>query len=138
MFPILYFYHDIGLLALRAALGAAFIVHGYPKLFKNFAGFSGWLEAIGFKPGKVWGFIAGAVEFFGGIALILGLFTQITAAFIAIEMLVAMRKVKWGKAKFVEMEKMGWELDLIYFAAAIALMTLGAGDYSLDRYLFWY
>ena len=138
MFSILYFYQDIGLLVLRLALGAAFIVHGFPKLFKMYAGFAGWLDSIGIRPGKFWALVVGVVEFFGGIALILGAFTQLAALLIAINMFVAMAKVKWRGSKFVEMEKMGWELDLIYFAAAILLMTLGAGDYSLDRYLFWY
>ncbi|MEK7465034.1 MAG: DoxX family protein [Patescibacteria group bacterium] len=138
MFPTLYFYQDIGLLVLRAALGAAFIVHGYPKLFKMYAGFAEWLGSMNIKPGKFWALVVGVVEFFGGIVLILGVFTQLAAALIAVNMLVAMGKVKWGQVKFVEMEKTGWELDLIYFAAAIALMTLGAGDYSVDRYLFWY
>ena len=116
---------------LRVALGAAFIVHGYPKLFKMYAGFAGWLESLGFRPGKFWALVVGVVEFFGGIALILGVFTQLAAALIAVNMLVAMAKVKWGKVKFVEMEKTGWELDLIYFAAAIAIVLLGPGAYAV-------
>lgn len=137
MFSYLLLYQDWALLLLRIALGAAFVVHGYPKLFKMFVGVAGWLESIGIKPGKFWALVVGVVEFFGGIALILGIFTQLAAALIAVNMLVAMVKVKWGKSKFVEMEKMGWELDLIYFAAAIVLVSLGAGSYGLDAYLPW-
>lgn len=136
MFSYLYLYQDVGLLALRLALGAAFVVHGYPKLFKMFAGFSGWLDSMGIRPGKFWALVVGVVEFFGGIAIILGVFTQLAAALIAVNMFVAMAKVKWGKVGFVEMEKTGWELDLIYFAAAIALAFLGAGSYALDGYIF--
>lgn len=140
MFTYLYLYQDWGLLLLRVALGAAFAVHGYPKLFTGMrTGFAGWLDSIGIKPGKFWALVVGVVEFFGGIALILGVFTQLAAALIAVNMLVAMAKVKWGKVKFVEMEKTGWELDLIYFAAAVALLVLGAGAYALDAYrLFGY
>ena len=127
MFDYLLLYQDLAPLFLRVALGAAFIVHGYPKLFKTFAGFAGWLESIGFKPGKFWALVVGVVEFFGGIALILGVFTQLAAALIAVNMLVAMAKVKWGKVKFVEMEKTGWELDLIYLVAAMAVILLGPG-----------
>ena len=46
-------------------------------------------------------------------------------------MLVAMAKAKWGKSAYVESERMGWELDLIYFAAALALVFLGPGAYAL-------
>ncbi len=131
MFTYLYLYQDLAPLFLRLALGAAFIVHGYPKLFKNFAGVAGWFDSIGIKPGKVWALVVGVVEFFGGIALILGVFTQLAAALIAVNMLVAMAKVKWGKVKFVEMEKTGWELDFIYLAAAMAVVFLGPGAYAL-------
>ena len=135
MFGYLYLYQDIGLLVLRLALGSAFIVHGYPKLFKMFGGFAGWLDSIGIRPGKFWALVVGVVEFFGGIAIILGLFTQIAAALIAIDMLVAMAKVKWGQVGFVETEKSGWELDLIYLAASVVLLVSGAGNYAVDYYL---
>ena len=121
---------------LRVVLGAAFIVHGYPKLFTPFfSGFAGWLESIGFKPGKFWALVVGVVEFFGGIALILGIFTQLAAALIAVNMLVAMAKVKWGKVKFVETEKSGWELDLIYFAVAVSILLTGPGAWAIGDLL---
>ena len=59
-------------LALRIVLGAVFIAHGYPKLFKDFAGTSGFLSGLGFKPAVFWACILGGSEFFGGIALLLG------------------------------------------------------------------
>ena len=135
MFAYLYLYQDWALLLLRLALGAAFIIHGYPKLFKGLAGFAGWLESIGIKPGKFWALVAAVAEFFGGIAIVLGAFTQIAAALIAVDMLVAMTKVKLGKVKFVELEKSGWELDLIYLAASAILLTFGPGRYALDFYI---
>lgn len=131
------FYSDWAPAILRIVLGAAFIAHGYPKLFKMFGGVAAWFDSIGIRPGKFWALVVGAVEFFGGIALIAGFFTQLAAALIAVNMFVAMAKVKWGSAKFVEFEKMGWELDLVYFAVAIALILTGAGAWSLDRYFFF-
>lgn len=133
-----FLYQDWASLILRLALGAAFVVHGYPKLFKMYAGFAGWLDSIGIKPGKFWALAAGVAEFFGGIALILGVFTQLAAALIAINMLVAMVKVKWGKVALVESERAGWELDLIYFAVAVSLALTGPGSYALESYFFWY
>ena len=133
-----FFYQDWAPLILRLALGAAFVVHGYPKLFKMYAGFAGWLDSIGIKPGRFWALAAGVAEFFGGIALILGVFTQLAAGLIAINMLVAMVKVKWGASAFVESERSGWELDLVYFVVAVSLIILGPGGYALESYLKFY
>lgn len=136
MFDYLFLYQDWAATILRLALGVPFVIHGYPKLFTPmFQGFASWLDSMGVKPGKFWALVVGVVEFFGGIALILGIFTQLAAALIAANMLVAMAKVKWGKVKLVEMEKTGWELDLAYFAMALALVILGPGAWALGNYL---
>lgn len=136
MFTYFLSYSDWAPAILRLVLGVAFAVHGYPKLFKTFGGVAAWFDSIGLRPGKFWALVVGAVEFFGGLALILGTFTQIAAALIAVNMFVAMAKVKWGSAKFVEFEKMGWEIDLIYFTVAMTLILTGGGVWSLDRYFF--
>lgn len=139
MFDYFLLYQDWGPLILRVTLGALFVLHGYPKLFTPArAGFGGWLESIGIKPGKFWALVVGVVEFFGGAALILGVFTQLAAVLIAIDMLVAMIKVKWGQVKVIEMERMGWELDLIYFVAALSLAFSGSGAYALGSFLLSY
>lgn len=135
MLSYILLYQDWAPLILRVVLGIVFVVHGYPKLSKRRAGFISWLDSLGIKPAKFWGLVVGVVETFGGLALILGVFTEIAAALIAINMLVAMAKVKWGKMKFVEMEKAGWELDLIYFAVAISLVLTGPGAYALGDFL---
>lgn len=119
---------------LRVVLGTLFVIHGYPKLFKNFAGFAGWLDSMGLKPGKFWALVAGIVEFFGGIFLVLGLWTQLAGLLIGVQMLVAMWKVKWGKVGLTDQG--GWELDMIYLAAGVVLALTGGGIYSLDRYWF--
>lgn len=116
-------------LILRVALGILFVAHGYPKLFKNFGQFAGWLDSMGFKPGKFWALVAGAVEFFGGIMLVLGLWVQVVGILISIQMLVAMWKAKWGKVGLTDQG--GWELDLIYLVAALALAMMGPGLWAL-------
>lgn len=123
-----------GPLVLRVALGVAFIAHGYPKLFKMLGGVAAWFDSISIRPGKFWALVVGVVEFFGGTALVLGIFTQLAALLVAVVMLVAMAKVKWGSTKFVETERAGWELDLIYFAAALSLVVTGPGAYALGGY----
>ncbi len=120
-------------LILRVVLGVLFVAHGYPKLFKNFGQFAGWLDSMGFKPGKFWALVAGVVEFFGGILLVLGLWVQVVGILIAIQMLVAMWKAKWGKVGLTDQG--GWELDLIYLVSALALAMMSGGMHSLDQ--FW-
>lgn len=119
-------------LLLRVVLGVVFIVHGYPK-FKTFSQFAGWLGSMGFRPAKFWAFVAASVEFFGGILLVLGIGVPIVGILLAIQMLVAMWKVKWGKVGFTDTG--GWELDLIYLVAALSLVMMGGGMYSLGALL---
>ena len=116
-------------LMLRVVLGALFMAHGYPKLFKNFSGTAGWFDSIGLRPGKFWVLVVGSVEFFGGLALILGIWVEIVGLLLAIQMFVAMWKVKWGNASFTG--EGGWELDLIYLATALAIAMMGPGVYTL-------
>lgn len=130
MFPILYIWSDWGLLALRIALGVTLAMHGIPKL-KNLRGTWEWFASQGFKPGRLWGTIVTLLEFFGGIALVLGLLSQPLAALVVIQFLVILI---W-KLRKGESFTGGYELDLLLFAAAIAVLTLGAGDYSVDSFL---
>ena len=126
MIQPLWVFSDWGLLVLRVVLGVILVVHGWPKLrgLKQTAvAFGG----MGFKPGMFWATIIMLLEFFGGLLLILGFFTQVVAFFVAIEFVVILLKVK-RKAPLVG----GFELDLLIFAAALALLTLGAGRISLD------
>ena len=130
LFPQLFDFQQIAPLILRAVLGAVFIVHGYPKLFKNYSQTVQFFESVGLKPGKVWVFVSGSVEFFGGIFLLLGLFVQPAAILLAVNMLVALFwiKIYKSKAKFSG----GYEFDLILFILAIALLFLGPGLLALD------
>lgn len=134
MLNSLFVYKDFAPLLIRLMLGAAFVVHGYPKLFgrERRQGFAEWLESLGLKPGKLWAFLSGGGEFFGGIALIFGLYTQVAAILIAINMLVAMWKAKWGQVGFAA--DGGWEIDLAYLVMALSLLLSGAGVWSLDSY----
>lgn len=127
IFPQLFTYQQIAPFMLRAVLGIIFLVHGYPKLFKQFSGTAQFFDSVGIRPAKFWVFVVGAVEFFGGIALILGIFTQIAAGLIAVNMLVAILKVKKAQG-FVG----GYEFDLILMAAAISLLFLGPGIFAFD------
>ena len=127
IFPDLLAFKLFAPLILRLVLGVVFIAHGYPKLFKDFAGTVGWFDSVGVKPAKFWVLVVGIVEFFGGIALIIGFATQLAALLIAINMLGAISLVK-RKMGLVN----GYEFDLALLAMALALVFLGAGFYAID------
>ena len=121
----------LGLLVLRLALGAILIAHGYPKLFTQTAGMIGFFEKIGFPAWTV--YLAGAVEFFGGILLIGGLLTRLAGLLVAGQMAVAVLKVHLKNGLTGQG---GYEYPLLLSCAALALVTVGAGLISLDRLIF--
>lgn len=130
MFQILLVFNDWSLLLLRLALALIFLVHGWPKI-KNLKETHANFEAMGFKPGALWGTIAAVVEFFGGLLLVAGLFTQLVALLVAVQMLVATAWKIRRKQKLAG----GYEFDLLLAVSALVLATSGGGLISLDSYL---
>ena len=126
-FPDLLNYSYFAPFLLRVVLGLVFVAHGYPKLFGGFSQTVGFFESINLRPAKFWVFVVGVVEFFGGIALILGFATQLAALLIAVNMLVAIYKVKF-KQGFAG----GYEFDLALLMIALSLLLTGAGAYAID------
>jgi len=121
---------DTALAILRVVLGMTFILHGGQKLFVfGFAGVSGAFAQMGIPaPGLLGPFVA-FVEFFGGIAILLGLLTRLAALGIGATMVVAILTVHLKNGFFAPT---GFEFPLSLLASAIALVITGAGDFSLD------
>ncbi len=121
-----------GPLMMRIIVGYTFMLAGWGKL-TNLAqvteNFVSW--GIPF-PKLLTPFVSG-VECFGGIMLILGLFTRIPAAMLAVVMIVAIRSAKWGDVDSLE-TLLGFE-EMTYFAAFMWLAIAGPGAASLDRLL---
>ena len=122
---------DLAATLARIALGVLFLVHGWPKI-RNPKGTIGWVKGTGWPGGAAFASLAIALEFFGGIGLLLGFLTQVAAAFFALEMVgtAIFSKKQLGK-KFV----LGYELDVAYLALALTVALLGPGPWSLDRLL---
>lgn len=127
-----------GLTLLRAVVGLTFMAHGAQKLFGWFgghglAGVGQWMESIGLTPGYLMALLAGSGEFFGGLALLLGLLVRPAAVVLAVIALVAMFSVHWVNGFFITSN--GYEYTLVLLAVSIALLLDGAGRLSLDECL---
>ncbi|TKB54796.1 DoxX family protein [Ferrimonas aestuarii] len=124
-------------LVLRVPLGVILAAHGSQKLFGWFGGYGleatgQWMASVGFAPGYLMALMAGSAEFFGGLALILGLLTRPAAAVAAFTMLMAMT-VHLGNGLFVSNN--GYEFALILLAASLSLVFSGGGKLALDNQL---
>ncbi|UZE94807.1 DoxX family protein [Alkalimarinus alittae] len=125
-------------LALRLPAGVIFVAHGAQKLFGSFGGYGlegtgQWMASIGLEPGYLMALVAGSAEFFGGIALLLGLLTRPAALMLAITMLVAIITVHLPNGLF--MSNNGYEFGLALLGMSVALVFNGGGKFSLDRKL---
>jgi putative oxidoreductase len=122
-----------GALVMRLTLGAIMLFHGYGKIIPHGALY-GFAHAVSGMHLPYWlGYVAAFTEFFGGIALILGLLTRIAALGVAIEMAVAIIKVHLHHGLT---GNGGFEFPLACFALALMLVFTGAGYASLDQVLF--
>jgi len=122
-------------LILRVPVGLVLAAHGSQKLFAWFGGYGlqgtgQWLESMGFAPGYMMALLAGSAEFFGGVALLLGLLTRPAALVAAFTMLMAMT-VHIGNGLFVSNN--GYEYALVLLAVTLALVFQGGGALSVDQ-----
>ena len=101
------------------------MIHGLPKLL-DIPGTQSSFTTMGLPPELA--VIIGLLEFIGGLANLLGIFTRIAAALLAINMIGAILLVKLSKG-FI----WGFELDLLYLAIMISLILNGPGSLSIEK-----
>jgi len=124
---------DAALTLLRVVLGITFIMHGGQKLFVyGLDGVAGSFAQMGIPAANLMGPFVAFVEFFGGIAIVLGLLTRLAALGVGATMVVAILTVHL-KAGFFNPG--GVEFPLSLLGTAITLAITGAGAFSLDALL---
>ncbi|MGK2850869.1 MAG: DoxX family protein [Candidatus Limnocylindrales bacterium] len=134
LFPELGDLVDWGLLALRVAVGAIFIVHGWPKLTQARMMGTGMAQMSSMSPTVMtgWMFVQGVVEVGGSVLLIAGLWTQVVAIVFAVFMLGAIGlKNSMMKTGFMAQQSTGWEFDFILFFANLLLLLAGPGSIAI-------
>ncbi|MGA2528873.1 MAG: DoxX family protein [Acidimicrobiales bacterium] len=129
--------HDFALLGLRVTLGGYLAVHGAQKLFGSFDGpgldkASVGFDHLGLRPGRAFAILAGCSELGGGMLTAAGVANPLGPVAIAGAMAVA--SVTHAD-KGPMLQKGGFELPAINLAAAMTLLGVGPGRYSLDRLL---
>lgn len=129
---------DIALLIGRLIIGLGMSVHGAQKVFGWFGGpglrgMAGHFDMMGFRPGRLFALLAGAGELGSGMLIALGLLGPVGPALMILVMIVAIFAVHW-KNGFLGLNN-GFELPLLYAAAALVLAFWGPGSFSLDALL---
>jgi putative oxidoreductase len=124
---------DGALLLGRLALGVIFVAHGYQKLFVAGVDKIGMMfEQFGFPAPLFFAWVVSLVEFFGGIAVLVGVLTRWAALGLAITMVVAILTVKLPKG-LIAQQGVGYELDLALLGLALVLLLAGPGRISLEK-----
>ena len=128
----------IAALSLRLPVGIILLAHGAQKLFGGFGGdglegTGQWMASIGLEPRLLMALLAVAAEFFGGLALILGLLARPAAVVAAFTMIIAIVSVHLENGLFLSNN--GYEFGLALLAAAVSIVFAGAGSLSVDNFI---
>ena len=129
---------DVGLLVLRVSLGIIFIAHGYLKVFTF--GLKHAMEV--FEAHTVWhinmipGWVAlpsAAIEWVGGILLILGVKTRLITPFLAAVAFGAGAVHFENGWNYTSKPDGGWEYGIFLCLCCIVVFLAGPGKYILAR-----
>lgn len=113
---------------LRAITGVILLYYGWPKI-RNLQSNANDFVAMGFRPGLLWGTVIAVVEFFGGLAMLAGLYAELAASLFGFQMIVG----TFWKIK-IKKDFTDYSYDLQLLALCVAIMAFGAGRLALASF----
>jgi putative oxidoreductase len=132
MFSWLNRFEGLGSLVMRLVLGVIMVAHGYTKIIPSGALYS-FSHTVFRMHLPIWlGYVSAFTEFFGGMLIIVGLFTRVAAFMTAIDMTVAIIKVHLHGGL---LGPNSFALPLALFAISMMLVFTGCGWLGLDDFV---
>jgi len=123
----------LALLLMRLALGAIMVAHGYHKVFGGLHHHAQMVASLGLP---AWlGYVSAFTEFFGGLLILVGLFTRVAALGVCLDLFVAIWKVHLHNGLIGSPDRPGYEFALAAFALAFAIIFFGGGPIAIDHVL---
>lgn len=124
---------ELGLAIVRVVTGVIFVAHGAPKLFGGVGGTAGFLDQLGVPIAGFFAWVVTLLEFFGGIALILGLVVVPVALLLSVHMLTGIILVHAKNGFYVIGPGQGGvEFNLLLISALLLMVFAGPGMAALD------
>lgn len=129
---------DLAIGLLRATMGAVFVAHGWPKIFRSADTGQGPRRTENLLRGKgvpypaAVALLAGYVETLCGFLLVVGLLTRVAVIPLILTLILAIPMVKWKKG-FVD----GWDWPFTLIIVGVVLLVQGPGQISIDALVGW-
>ena len=121
---------ELGKFLLRATLAILILFHGVAKIIHGIDPIIGMISRVGLPPAVAYLVYVG--EVLAPALVLIGVWTRPAALVVAINMTVAVLLAHTAQF-FTLAQSGGWTLELqgMYFIAALAVMLLGAGRFSV-------
>ena len=129
---------DLAMVGARVGLAWLFIYHGAGTLFGAFGGLGVHRASVFYgtvahlHPATFFAVLGGSIEFFGGIAVGVGILGRLAAAALVGDMIIAMVTVTFHNGIVSNAAGSGYELNVALAALALVVAILGTGRVSLD------
>ncbi|MFQ5849371.1 MAG: DoxX family protein [Candidatus Binatia bacterium] len=115
-------YKDYSFLVLRLGVGSVFIGYGTIKFYGGLGSVASYFAQLGIPLPGIMAPVVAATEFFGGLAIVLGISTRLAAILLSAVMLVAM-----ATATLAMGFAGGYDLNLALLAGLLCLLLAGPG-----------
>jgi len=129
---------DVWLLLGRIALGSIFVVSGFGKL-THLGGFEASLALKGVLLPWLAASLGAPVEFFGGLAIVLGIAGRYAAlfmiAFTVVATLISHRYWEYSDAAVRQAQLSNFSKNIAIIGGFLLIFSQGTGHFALDRFL---